>query len=238
MNSPASRLKAPIYKYFAIKDLPGRLFTCNYCQHDIVAPTTSNLLKHYELDDHEEPYSKFIQENSLGKSSASKRQRIEFEVGSPAKPNSAISSQISHAPRYGLTSQVQKERTIALINFLLKCMLPISLVINKAFVEFLSIIDPYFHMPSLLTVKRKIRGINNNLEEKIKTLLKTVSHVNISIDIWSDATMRSFVGYMAQGINENWELVTCTLDFKNIKKRHTGDHIKEAYNNLCFEKSN
>jgi hypothetical protein len=48
MNSPASRLKAPIYKYFGIKDLATRLFTCNFCKHDISAPTTSNLIKHYE----------------------------------------------------------------------------------------------------------------------------------------------------------------------------------------------
>ena len=116
-------------------------------------------------------------------------------------------------------------------------MLPISLIITKGFTEFLSILDPYFNVPNFTTVKRKIRGINFILEEKIKMLLKKVSHVNISIDIWSDATMRSFVGYMVQGINDQWELVTCTLDFKNIKKRHTGDHINEAYDDLCFEKS-
>ena len=196
MNSPASRLKAPIYKYFQIKNLNERVFTCNFCKHDIVAPTTSNLLKHYEHDDHLEEYTKYIQETSIGKSTKIKRQRIEYEVNSPIKPNATITSQISHAPKYGPNSQMQKERTTALIHFLIKCMLPISLIISKGFISFLAILDPYFKVPNVMTAKRKIRGINLILEEKIKMLLKTVSHVNISIDIWSDATMRSFVGYI------------------------------------------
>jgi hypothetical protein len=238
MNSPSSRLKAPIYKYFEIKDLATRIFTCNFCKHDISAPTTSNLIKHYELDDHIEEFEKYKQETSISTSSKIKRVRTDNEASnSPTRPITTIASQFSHIPRYGPTSIMQKERTTDLIHFLIKCMLPISLIISKGFVVFMSKIDPYFNVPSITTVKRKIRGINLNLTEKIKTVLKSVSHVNISIDIWSDATMRSFVGYMVQGINDQWELVTCTLDFKNIKKRHTGDHIKEAYDDICYEKS-
>jgi hypothetical protein len=199
MNSPASRLKAPIYKYFGIKDLATRLFTCNFCKHDISAPTTSNLIKHYELDDHSEEYEKYKQETTIGSSSKIKRPRLDNEAAnSPAKPSTSIASQFSHATRYGPNSLMQKERTTALIHFLIKCMLPVSIVINKAFVVFMSLFDPYFNVPSITTVKRKMRGINLNLAEKIKTVLKSVSHVNISIDIWSDATMRSFVGYMVQ----------------------------------------
>jgi hypothetical protein len=187
MNSPSSRLKAPIYKYFEIKDLATRIFTCNFCKHDISAPTTSNLIKHYELDDHIEEFEKYKQETSISTSSKIKRIRTDNEASnSPTRPITTIASQFSHIPRYGPTSLMQKERTTDLIHFLIKCMLPISLIINKAFVVFMSKIDPYFNVPS---------------------------------------------------INDQWELVTCTLDFKNIKKRHTGDHIKEAYDDICFEKS-
>ena len=121
MNSPASRLKAPIYKYFGIKDLATRMFTCNFCKHDISAPTTSNLIKHYELDDHSEEFEKYKQETTIGSSSKLKRPRLDSEASnSPAKPYKTIASQFSHATRYGPNSPMQKERTTALIHFLIK----------------------------------------------------------------------------------------------------------------------
>ena len=66
-------------------------------------------------------------------------------------------------------------------------------------------------------------------------MLVICPHPNITIDIWTDATMRSFVGYMVHAINDNWELVTHTLGFQQIKVRHTGLNIKAAYDDLINE---
>ena len=30
---------------------------------------------------------------------------------------------------------------------------------------------------------------------------------NVSLDLWSDATMRSFLGVIIRGINDEWEMV-------------------------------
>jgi len=50
--------------------------------------------------------------------------------------------------------------------------------------------------------------------------------------------MRSYIGYIVSGINDKWQIVHHTLDFKLLKKRHTGDTIKEAYDQLCFDNRN
>ena len=49
-----------------------------------------------------------------------KNQRIEYKVCSPIKPSATNTLQISHALRYGPKSQMQKERTAALMNFFIK----------------------------------------------------------------------------------------------------------------------
>ena len=76
------------------------------------------------------------------------------------------------------------------------------------------------------------------IQNKIKDKISSMSHLNISIDIWTDATMRSYIGYIVSGINDKWQIVHHTLDFKLLKKRHTGDAIKEAYDQLCFDNRN
>ena len=114
-------------------------------------------------------------------------------------------------------------------------MLPISIVIKSAFKDFIHVFDPFFDIPNVASLKRKIKKLKKNMHEHIKLLLKKCPHLNISIDLWSDATMRSFVGYMVYGITYDWELVNYTLDFRQIKVRHTGDNIKEDYDNVILE---
>ena len=73
------------------------------------------------IDDHSEEYEKYKQETTIGSSSTLKRPRLANEAAnSPAKPSTSISSQFSHATRYGPNSLMQKERTTALIHFLIK----------------------------------------------------------------------------------------------------------------------
>lgn len=46
-----------------------------------------------------------------------------------------------------------QERLLKIFTMIIKCMLPISIVENKEFKEYISYIDPSFHMPSVQTVR-------------------------------------------------------------------------------------
>ena len=48
---------------------------------------------------------------------------------------------------------------------------------------------------------------SENLLAKIISLLTDVPFPNVSLDLWSDATMRSFLGVIIRGINDEWEMV-------------------------------
>jgi len=44
-----------------------------------------------------------------------------------------------------------------------------------------------------------------------------VPFVNVSVDGWSDAILRSFNGYTAQGIDDDWNLVNIPIGFQYVE---------------------
>ena len=78
-----------------------------------------------------------------------------------------------------------------MIKMLVKLMLPISLIETKAFKDFMHVFDPSFNVPTRNTVKNS--GLNNmyaGVHAKILKILDSISHVNITVDGWSDAVIR------------------------------------------------
>ena len=170
----------------------------------------------------------------------STKKRKLFEVASQASTlnSNIIISNVSQNMKYSQGSPMFLSRMKALITMIINCMLPISLVSNVDFRAFLYVFDPYFVCPDVRTAKKKVFETRDYIRNKIKDKISSMSHLNISIDIWTDATMRSYIGYIVSGINDKWQIVHHTLDFKLLKKRHTGDAIKEAYDQLCFDNRN
>ena len=96
-------------------------------------------------------------------------------------------------------------------------MLPVSIIEKPAFIEFMKVFDPSFNVPTRKTVKiSALPVITNNVEKKIKHVLDNCAYINVSVDGWSDATMRCFNGYIAQGIDDNWELHTIIFAFQFV----------------------
>jgi hypothetical protein len=112
---------------------------------------------------------------------------------------------------------------------LLKLMLPISIVEKQAWRELLSVVDPSFSVPSVQTVKSRFDPMIAKVEKLIEKQLADIEYVNASVDGWSDRTNRSFNGYVGQGINSNWELLTIPIAFEHIVGKHTGIFIKEPF---------
>ncbi len=50
---------------------------------------------------------------------------------------------------------------------------------------------------------------------KLRENLKNVEFPNMSVDGWSDATVRTFNGHVCQGIDNDWNLVTCLVPVEN-----------------------
>ena len=102
-------------------------------------------------------------------------------------------------------------------------MLPLWIVESNGFKEFINYMDPSFNMPTRKTLKSSgVPSLKEMVLIKLKENLKNVEFPNMSVDGWSDATVRSFNGYICQGIDNDWNLVTLPVDFRNFE----GNNIK------------
>lgn len=100
---------------------------------------------------------------------------------------------------------------------LISLMLPVSLIETKAFKDFMHVFDPSFSVPTRYTVKTT--GLTNMwciVESKMRRLIDSFPHVNISVDGWADATIRCFNGYILQGIDPNWVLHSIPIAFQYV----------------------
>ena len=86
------------------------------------------------------------------------------------------------------------------------------------FPDYVEHLDPCFKMPTRKTVKDVgLRDMYNIVTGKIKIILKKVPHLNVSVDGWSDAILRSFNGYTVQGIDEDWNLINIPIGFQYVE---------------------
>jgi hypothetical protein len=97
-------------------------------------------------------------------------------------------------------------------------MLPISIVENKNFREFISYIDPSFSMPCRKTVRETVLpNMKRHCQEKIKDILKNIQWPNTSMDAWTDSVIRLFNGFITQGIDNDWKLHTIPIEFEYLE---------------------
>jgi len=79
-------------------------------------------------------------------------------------------------------------------------MLPVQLVEKDGFREFMNYLEPSFRIPTRHKLKTTdLPNLKTSIENKIRLELAQFDSLNVSLDGWSDAILRSFNGYVVQG---------------------------------------
>ena len=87
MATPNSH-RAPIYKLYEAVSLESWTFKCQQCELEVKAPTSTNLIKHFELDDHSETYSDFKSQYLEETPNPNSKKRIRLVPNNENSPNS------------------------------------------------------------------------------------------------------------------------------------------------------
>lgn len=120
-----------------------------------------NLRSHLQSQGHENAYSELLaKEQERDKSIDSpiqiktpKKRKLDFTPNNtPELTPKSFFSQV----KYSKTSLIQKERTNQLTKMVIKCCLPLSIIENEGFKEYLNILDPSFNIPSRITIRNNI----------------------------------------------------------------------------------
>jgi hypothetical protein len=100
----------------------------------------------------------------------------------------------------------------------------------------IKVFDPCFRVPTRYKIKETCIPDNKlQVVEKIKQKLNKIRFPNVSLDGWSDACMKPFMGYMVQGIDDEWQMQNLFVKFSHFKGKHTSENIKTHYDKVCSE---
>uniref|UniRef100_A0A4W5RNX8 HAT C-terminal dimerisation domain-containing protein n=1 Tax=Hucho hucho TaxID=62062 RepID=A0A4W5RNX8_9TELE len=127
-----------------------------------------------------------------------------------------------------------------LSDLVIDCNLPLSIVENKSFRHFLSVVDSKHSPECRRTLTSKVENLATERRSKLKTQLSNTDHVLVTVDIWSDRKMRGFLGVTVHCMAKDGariQLKSNLLACDRFKGPHTAKIICEQFEPICDEYS-
>ncbi len=104
-----------------------------------------------------------------------------------------VVSDVSNEP-YALNGALMLRFIRALMLFIVKSMMPLSLVDEEAFIQFIQFFDPRVRVPCKATITNSnLPDLYNEARSKLLVELQLVKHVALTTDCWTSRTHDSFM---------------------------------------------
>ena len=138
--------------------------------------------------------------------------------------------------KYDAKHPKQLQATDALVDFVAEDLMPLRVVESSRFEKFVKVLDPQYclptrkHLSTTLLQKKYI-----NLKAQTIDHLKGVNTVNLTIDLWTNMQMRSYLGITAHYITAEWKLEQVMLACNRVRGRHTAENILMWYEEIISE---
>uniref|UniRef100_A0A3B3DBK5 BED-type domain-containing protein n=1 Tax=Oryzias melastigma TaxID=30732 RepID=A0A3B3DBK5_ORYME len=199
---------------------------CKTCSSKITDSdtTTSNFVRHLRL--HKDRFEKYQLNKTL-----------------TTEPHQPSISQFmdNHGVHYSKNHPQQTAITKSLLSDLIVgCTLPLSIVENKHFLHFLTVLVSNYNPVCRRTLTTKIESLAEGRQSKLKTQLSNTDNLSVTVDIWSDRKMREFFGVTVHWMEEEEEKIqlrTNLLACNRFKGSHTSERICDQFEEICDEYS-
>ena len=138
--------------------------------------------------------------------------------------------------KYDANHPKQKRGTEALVDFIAEDLMPLHLVESQWFQKLLSLLDPQYTLPSRKHLsKTLLRNKYDRPKAVVIEHLTTVTTLSLTIDLWSNRQMRSYLGITAHYITGNWKLEHIVLGCNRVQGRHTAENIQFWYDEVVSD---
>ena len=121
--------------------------------------------------------------------------------------------------------EARTEKANALLTkFIVTNMLPLSLVDDEAFREFVNFLEPEYKLPCRQTFTARLDGLKTELCKTVTAEMAAVSSVAVTTDIWTSMSNEPYISLTGSYITSDWQLVSRTLNNEPMEERHTQVH--------------
>jgi len=132
----------------------------------------------------------------------------------PGTSQRLISTFSSMSALYHPSHHRQRELTDAIVKQLVVAgNLPLSLVEQQWFREFMGVVDPKFKVPSRYKINSLVSQKFNEKRAVLQSKLLLAKHVTITLDMWSDRRMRSYMDITVHFMTSDMKFNSYLLDF-------------------------
>jgi hypothetical protein len=89
-------------------------------------------------------------------------------------------------------------------------------------------LDPAFDIPDRKGVRAIIHLAYNYTFEILVGLLRSITSVSLTLDLWTARNQYGFLGITCSYIDQQYKLHEITLTLSNIRYPHTAEHIRDS----------
>ena len=122
----------------------------------------------------------------------------------------------------------------ALINDLVvNCSLPLPLVENDSFRNFLHVMDNKYTLPARATIQKYLENKVEAKKEQLKKELQRMDYVNATVDIWFDRKKHGYLVVTVHFVLKGYyNLKSGLLAIERFTGSHSGDRISTLFDLL------
>ena len=127
--------------------------------------------------------------------------------------------------KFNFSKPHQLKITRALVDVIAGNLLSFSLVESEEFAALMNVLEPSYNLPSRKSMSSKlINGRKQYIEDKLCATFGSIDKVSVTVDIWTNRIMHSFLGVTVHYI-ENRKLKRGLLSCKEFSGHHTSENI-------------
>ncbi|CAF1108654.1 unnamed protein product [Brachionus calyciflorus] len=228
--SRKERAKPLILDFYGFKDehhkfleqiLVAFPLKCNFCKSVIRASIkiTSNWVGHLRTNHPEE----FKNYSELKEKSAQS-----FHVKRNVVAN--LHNFVRVTKKFNYNHPIQRKLDKQLVRLVVNSSMPLSLIDHPDFKLFLYQLNSQFRTSSRKRLSNTlVPMLYNDVFNKINLKLKESTTVTVTVDAWTDARMKAFLGVTGHIIDKEWNCLSFLLECKRIHDNHTSENIKNNY---------
>ena len=117
-------------------------------------------------------------------------------------------------------------------NLIVDMSLPLSIVERDSFKKFMHDVDPRYKMISRRSIVRShLPNAYARCAEKMRGLCNQSSHVSLTLDIWTDRRMRSYLGITMHTVIDD-KFQSLLLSFERLEGKHSWDKLGAEFDRV------
>ena len=108
-------------------------------------------------------------------------------------------------------------------------LLPVSIIEDRGFQQFLKVLDPKYTPPSRRTIMRfHLPSLYESRKHDLMKTLESITWCSFTTDLWTSRTTNGYITITCHYITGDWDMESAVLETAHVPEAHTGVNIADV----------